>query len=152
MYQFEQYSEENYCDLEYGLHIAKIRRESETAKSSTEKLHIATFSATHGYPHAISRISERLCYFYATPMLQRKEKNFQRKTIPHSGVSLVNQVHYNLHHHILFFCLTLSNHKGEGYEGVISQTLRAIFAIEDSIIIQEPQEQRGSNTFVSITE
>ena len=39
-----------------------------------------------------------------------------------SGVPLVNQVHYNLHHYILFFCLALRNHQGQSNEGIVCQT------------------------------
>ena len=67
-------------------------------------------------------------------------------------VLLIDQINHYFYHHILFFCFTLSNHQCEGDEGVISQALRSIRAIENAIIIEEPQEQCGSNALVAIAE
>ena len=39
-----------------------------------------------------------------------------------SDVLLVNQVHHDFYHHVLFFCLALGNHKGQGYESVVGET------------------------------
>lgn len=45
-------------------------------KSENEEfLQLTTFAATCGYPHDNSRITERPCYVYATPLLQRIVKN-----------------------------------------------------------------------------
>ncbi len=37
-------------------------------------------------------------------------------------VLLINQIHHDFYHHILFFSLTFCNHQSKGNEGVISQT------------------------------
>ena len=67
-------------------------------------------------------------------------------------VLLIDQINHDFHHHVLFFCFTLCNHQCEGDEGVISQTFGTIRAIENAIVIKEPQEQRGSNALVAIAE
>ena len=64
-------------------YIAKIRRESENAKGFMKKVLHYTFSSTYWYQHTISTLSERLCYVYATPMLQKGKgtpKERQRST------------------------------------------------------------------------
>ena len=65
-------------------------------------------------------------------------------------VSLVNQVYHHFYHHILLLCFALSNHQGKSYEGIISQSFRAILTIKNTIVIQEPQEQRGSYALITI--
>ena len=67
-------------------------------------------------------------------------------------VPLVNQINHNFYHHILLFRLALGNHQSQGYKGVVCQSLGTVLTIEYTIIIEEPKEQRGSNTFVTIAE
>ena len=52
-----------------------------------------------------------------------------------SSVTLVNQVYNDFHHHVFLFCLALCNHQSKSNEGVICQTLGAVFAIENAVII-----------------
>ena len=51
-------------------------------------------------------------------------------------VLLINQINHNFYHHVFLFRFTFSNHQGQGHEGVISQTLRAIFAIQDPLLFR----------------
>ena len=46
-------------------------------------------------------------------------------------IPLVNQIHHDLHHYILFLGAALGNHQREGHEGVVRQALGAIGAVED---------------------
>ena len=65
-------------------------------------------------------------------------------------ILLVNQVHHHLYHHILLLRLALCNHQRQSHEGIVCKALTAILTVKDSIVIQEPQEQRGSYAFVTI--
>ena len=38
-------------------------------------------------------------------------------------VLLIDQIHYDFYHYVFLFRLALGNHQGQGYKGVISQTL-----------------------------
>ena len=67
-------------------------------------------------------------------------------------VLLVNQVHHHLHHHVFLLCLAFCNHQCQSHEGVISQALRTILTLENTIVIQEPKKQRGSNALIAIAE
>lgn len=67
-----------------------------------------------------------------------------------SDVLLVNQVHDYFHHHIFFFCLALSNHQGQGYEGIVGESFSSVFAIEDAVVVEEPKEQGGCDVRPSI--
>ena len=62
---------------------------------------------------------------------------------------MVNQIHHNFHHYVLLLCPALSNHQGQGNEGVVGQTLAAVGAVEDAVVVEEPQEERGGNTLVA---
>ena len=62
---------------------------------------------------------------------------------------MVNQIHHNFHHYVLLLCPALSNHQGQGNEGVVGQTLAAVRAVEDAIVVEKPQEERGGNTLVA---
>ena len=64
-------------------------------------------------------------------------------------ISLIDQVHYHLHHHILLFSLALGNHQRKSNESVISYTLGAVFTIEDVVVVEEPEEEGGGNALVS---
>ncbi|GEM_PF-3646454 len=50
-------------------------------------------------------------------------------------ISLIDQVHYDLHHHILLFCLALCYHQSQGYKGVISQAFCAVWTIEYAVVV-----------------
>ena len=50
-------------------------------------------------------------------------------------VPLINQIYYDLHHHVFLLRLAFSDHQRQGYESVISQALRAVSTIEDTIIV-----------------
>ena len=67
-------------------------------------------------------------------------------------VVFVYQIDNNLHHHVFFFRPALGNHQREGNEGTVSDALAAVRMIENVIIVKEPEEQRGGNAFVTITE
>ena len=63
-------------------------------------------------------------------------------------ILLINQVHYHLHHHIFLLSLALSNHQSQGNEGIVSQSLGAVFAIEDAVVVEEPKEEGGCNALI----
>ena len=68
------------------------------------------------------------------------------------SVVLVDQIHHHLHHHVLLLRFALGNHQREGHEGVVSDALAAVFVIEDAVVVEEPEEQRGGDAFVSVAE
>ena len=53
------------------------------------------------------------------------------------SVGLVDKVHHNLYHYILFLCFALGNHESEGNECVVSNSFGAIGAIEDGIVVHK---------------
>ena len=53
-------------------------------------------------------------------------------------VPLIDKVYHNFNHHILLLCLALSNHQGQGNEGVVCKSLGAVLAIEDMVVVEEP--------------
>lgn len=78
---------------------------------------------------------------------------FSRKTLESAKkleILLVNQIHHDLHHHVLFLRLALGNHQSQGDERVVCQAFRAVFAIEDAVVVEKPQEQRGGNALVAV--
>ncbi|EJX00614.1 hypothetical protein EVA_11284 [gut metagenome] len=51
------------------------------------------------------------------------------------------------------FChKSLNKLQGERHQGVVCNTLGAVFIVKDVIAIEKPQKQRGSNTLVAIAE
>ena len=68
------------------------------------------------------------------------------------SVFLIDQVHHHLHHDILLLCLALGNHQGKCYERVVCQSLGAVFTVEDAVVVEEPQEERGGNALVAVAE
>ena len=68
------------------------------------------------------------------------------------SVVLVDQIHHHLDHHILFLRIAFRNHQGESHQSVVGDALGAVFVIEDAVIVEEPEEQRGGDTFVAVTE
>lgn len=77
---------------------------------------------------------------------------YSSKSITCILITSINKVYYYFHHHIFFFSPTLGYHKCECYKSIVGNSLRAIFTIEDSIIVHKPKEQCGCNALVSITE
>ena len=69
-----------------------------------------------------------------------------------SSIPLINQVHHDLDHYVFFFRLALGNHQGQGDEGVVGEAFGAVFAIEDAVVVEEPEEQGGGDAFVSVAE
>ena len=67
-------------------------------------------------------------------------------------VVLVDKVDDDFDHCVLFFGAAFGNHESEGDEGVVRDTLGAVLIIKDTVAVEEPQEQRGGNTFVTIAE
>ena len=57
-----------------------------------------------------------------------------------SFVSLIDQIHHDFYHHIFFLCLTLGNHQGKGYKGVVGQTFGPVKTVKDAVVIEEPKE------------
>ena len=79
-------------------------------------------------------------------------------------VLLIDQVHHHFHHDILFLGLALTSsssfsrgivqtsltlllfvrrfgyHQGEGYKGVVRESLCAVRTIKDAVVIEKPQE------------
>ena len=50
------------------------------------------------------------------------------------------------------FCAAFRNHQREGDEGVVSYSFMSVWAIKYAILLHEPKEEHGSNTFVAIAE
>ena len=67
-------------------------------------------------------------------------------------IVLVYQIHNHLHHHILLLGTALGNHQGECHERVVDYTLAAVCGIENVVLLHEPQEEHGGNTFVTVAE
>ena len=67
-------------------------------------------------------------------------------------VILVYQIHHHLDHHVLLLWAALGYHQGEGHEGAVSNALGAVLAVEDAIVVEEPEEQRGGDTLVAVAE
>ena len=65
-------------------------------------------------------------------------------------IFLIDQIHHHLHHHIFFFRLALGNHQRQGDQGVVGNTFAAVLAVEDAVVVEEPQEQRGGNALIAI--
>ena len=61
---------------------------------------------------------------------------------------MVNQIYNDLHHHVLFLRPALSYHQGKGYEGVVSQSLAAVRMVEDAVVVEKPQEERGGEVII----
>lgn len=59
---------------------------------------------------------------------------------------------HHLHHHIFFLGLALGDHQGQCDQGVVGYALAAILAVEDAVVVEEPQEQCGRNAFVAVAE
>lgn len=53
-------------------------------------------------------------------------------------------------HHILLFRAALCDQQRHGHEGVVRDSLRAVFAIENLILLQEPEKQRRRDPFVAV--
>ena len=67
------------------------------------------------------------------------------------SILLINQVHHHLHHYILLLGLALGDHQGQCDQGVIGNTLAAVLAVEDAVVVEEPKEQGGRNAFVALS-
>ena len=65
-------------------------------------------------------------------------------------ISLVNQVHHHLHHHIFLLGLALCNHESERHESVIGKAFGAVRAIEDAVAVEEPEEKSCSDAFGNV--
>ena len=61
---------------------------------------------------------------------------------------MVNQVYHDFHHHVLLLSAAFSYHQRQGHEGIICQTLAAVGSIENAIVVEEPEEERGGNALV----
>lgn len=68
------------------------------------------------------------------------------------SVRLIDKIYHHFYHYIFLFRLTLCYHQREGNERVISNAFGAIGTIEDAVVIHEPEEESGGNTFVTIAE
>ncbi len=53
-------------------------------------------------------------------------------------IILIDEVDDDFYHRILFFCTALSDHKCQGYEGVVGDTFCAIFIEKYAVTIWKP--------------
>ena len=67
-------------------------------------------------------------------------------------ISLINQIYHYFHHHVFLFGFALGNHQREGNECVVGQPLGAVLTIEYAVVVEEPEEKRGSNALVAVAE
>ena len=67
-------------------------------------------------------------------------------------VVFVDEVDHNFDHHVFLFGAALGNHQGQSNEGVVGNTFGAVGVVEDAVIVEKPQEQRGSNALVAVAE
>ena len=67
-------------------------------------------------------------------------------------ILLVDKIDHHFHHYVFFFGFAFGDHEGEGNEGVVGDALGAVLTVKDAIIIEEPKEQGGCDTFVAIGE
>lgn len=77
------------------------------------------------------------------------EENLYMKAIL---IILVYEVDNDFDHCVFFFGAAFGDHQSEGYEGVVSDALGAVFIVKDAITVEEPQEQCGGNAFVAVAE
>lgn len=68
-----------------------------------------------------------------------------------ASVVLIDEVDNDFYHCILFFCVAFGYHKCKSYEGIVSDTLGAVFIVEDAVTVEKPQEQCSRNAFVAVT-
>lgn len=71
---------------------------------------------------------------------------------PQPLVVFVNQVDDNFDHCVLFFGAAFGDHEGEGDEGVVGDALGTVLIIQDTVAVEEPEEQCGGNAFVAVAE
>ena len=67
-------------------------------------------------------------------------------------IILIDQIHHDLRHHILFLCAALGNHQRQGDQRVVIQKARTVSTVENPIVLQKPKEQEGGDTLVTVAE
>ena len=63
-----------------------------------------------------------------------------------------NEVHHHLHHRVFLLRAALGDEKGEGDEGAVVDALGVVGMVEDTVLVHEPKEERGSDALVAIAE
>lgn len=67
-------------------------------------------------------------------------------------IILINKIHHNFRHHVLFLRAALGYHQCQGHQRVVIQKARAVGTVEDAVVLQEPQEQERCDAFVAVAE
>ena len=66
------------------------------------------------------------------------------------SVRLIDEVYHHFYHYVFLFRLALCNHQCEGNERIVGNAFGAIGTIEDAVVIHEPEEESGGNTFINL--
>ena len=64
----------------------------------------------------------------------------------------VNQAADALDHRVHLVGVALGNHQGQCDKGCIGDALRSVRPVKDSIVLHEPEEERGCDSFVAVNE
>ena len=67
-------------------------------------------------------------------------------------VVLIYQIHHHLRHHVLLLGAAFGDHQRQGHQRVVVQEARAVGAVEDAVVLQEPEEQERRDAFVAVAE
>ena len=82
--------------------------------------------------------------------MQQNVYSFLEQALQVLFVLLVDKIDHDLHHHVLLLGLTISYNQRESDKSFICKAFRTVRTIEDAVIIEEPQEERSSNTLVPV--
>ena len=72
--------------------------------------------------------------------------------LPVALIVVVDKIHDDFHHRILFFGSAFGDHQGQGDQRIVADPFRAVGIVEDAVLFHEPKEQEGGYAFVSIAE
>lgn len=64
----------------------------------------------------------------------------------------VDQADDDLDHRVHLVGVALGNHQGQCDKGGIGDALRSVRPVKDSIVLHEPEEERGCDSFVAVNE
>ncbi len=62
----------------------------------------------------------------------------------------INQADDNLCHHVLLVWLALGDHECQCHKRIVRELARSVRAVEDRILLQEPDKEEGCDTFVAV--
>ena len=65
---------------------------------------------------------------------------------------MVNEIYHYFYHHVFFLRSALRNHQGESDQCIVCNALGAIHAIQNTVIVHKPKEQRCGNALIAVAE